>query len=212
MSTNAEIEAVSRILHSLDAPVIYDLGAYCGEDSEMMREACGQSHTLNVIVEPDPRNMQVIRDSRRGVRTLLVEAAIADRTGFLNWYPAIDKRNEGMRSGSGSIRKPTQHKRLFPDIQFGAPAPMPCWSFDHLALSCTGPLVPIDLIWADLQGAERDMIAGARFALGHARYLFIEAEETQLYEGQATRAELLAMLPQFRVIGEFDYNLLLEHV
>jgi FkbM family methyltransferase len=34
----------------------------------------------------------------------------------------------------------------------------------------------IDLLWVDIQGAERDMIAGGRHALSRTRYMMIEAE------------------------------------
>ncbi len=54
------------------------------------------------------------------------------------------------------------------------------------------------------------MIHGGGMTLANTRYLFIEAEQVELYEGQALRDELLSLLPQFKVIGEFDYNLLLE--
>ncbi len=77
--------------------------------------------------------------------------------------------------------------------------------------SVTEQIESVDLLWVDIQGAERDMIAGGQRTLKNTRYLFIEAEEQQFYEGQAVRPELLAMLPGWEVIGEFDYNLLLRN-
>ncbi len=70
-------------------------------------------------------------------------------------------------------------------------------------------LTKIDLLWVDIQGAERDMIAGGAKALSHTRYMFMEAETTELYEGQAMRGELLAMLPGWTLLGEFEANVLL---
>lgn len=209
MSTEAEIAAVSDILAKLDSPIIIDVGACGGEDSEWMRAACGDKHSLNVMVEPDHRNVEIIRQHRRGTRTMIVEAAIADYTGMVEWYEATDTRTDGGRSGSGSIHKPTNHLHLFPEITFAPPVPKMCWSLDHLIAS-TGFMV-IDLLWVDVQGAERELIQGASISLMFAKYLFIEAELVELYEGQAKRHELLEMLPDFRVIGEFEYNLLLEH-
>src|ERR1700680_4893742 len=103
MSTPAEMEAVSAALRKCDratGPIIVELGAYCGEDSEWMREACGQTPFLNVMVEPDHRNCEVIRQYRRGVRTVIVEAAIADYTGMTQFNRGVDERNDGERSGS----------------------------------------------------------------------------------------------------------------
>lgn len=206
MSTQAEIRAITDILRKIEAPVIVELGAYCGEDSEFMREACKNWHAVNVMVEPDHGNCEMIRKYRRGVKTVLIEAAIADYTGMVDFYAGIDSTCE--RSGSGSIRKPTEHLKLFPQIEFASPRPVMCWSLDHLFTSMT--FCEIDMLWVDIQGAERDMIVGGGLTLGRVRYLFIEAEHHELYEGQALRDELLTLLPQFKVIGEFDYNLLLE--
>lgn len=209
MSTEAERNLIGDILKRIHSPIIVELGAYGGEDSEWMREACGQCHELNVIVEPDHRNMEIIRKHRRGERTVLVEAAIADYTGMINFHEAEDPRSDGKRSGSGSIRSPRTHQALFPEISFTGPGlPVPCWSLDHLASSLH--LLEISLLWVDIQGAERDMIAGGQMALSMTEFLFIEAEQTELYEGQALRDELLSLLPGFKVIQELDYNLLLE--
>lgn len=207
MSTHSEREAISALLSGIDQPVIYDLGAFGGEDSEWMREACGNDHHLNVMVEPDPRNCEIIRTYRRGEKTILFQGAVTDYVGTIEFNEAVDPRCDGQRCGSGSIRKPTKHVELFPEIEFPTPRVVPCWSLDYLAHVFGWD---IDLLWIDVQGAERDVIAGGRCALGSTRYLFLEAEQVELYEGQALRAELLAMLPNFRVIGEFDYNLLLE--
>lgn len=212
MSTEAEIAAVSDILAKLDRPIIIDVGACGGEDSEWMRAACGDKHSLNVMVEPDRRNVEIIRQHRRGTRTMIIEAAIADYTGMVEWYEATDARTDGGRSGSGSIHKPTNHLHLFPEITFAPPMPKMCWSLDHLCLSMNFLMsfIQINLLWVDVQGAERELIQGAGISLAYTDYLFIEAELVELYEGQAKRHELLEMLPDFRVIGEFEYNLLLQ--
>ncbi len=213
VSTEAERQVISGILRARDHPVILDIGACGGDDSEWMREACNNTHLVNVIVEPDARNMEIIRKYRRGVRTVLVQAAIADYTGMIDFHVAVDNRSEGGRSGSGSIHKPTGHIKAFPEIQFPGPQAVPCWSLDHLMTSL-GPLstLPIDVLWVDVQGGEKNLILGGQMALCHVRYLFIEAEEVELYEGQALRKELLAMLPNFRIHSTLDYNLLLENM
>ena len=101
--------------------------------------------------------------------------------------------------------------RLEADYAWGPAQPglTQCWSLDHLTYSL-GIFGEIDMLWVDIQGAERDMIAGGQNALSRTRYLFIEAETTELYEGMALRDELLTLLPGFKVIEEFEYNLLLE--
>ena len=118
LSTEKEIAAVTRVLatdRNLCEPgvTIIELGAYGGEDSQFMREAVNNTHQINVMVEPDRRNCEIIRRDRRGVNTVIVEAAIADYTGLIEFHAAADWRTDGERSGSGSIRKPTKHQELF---------------------------------------------------------------------------------------------------
>ncbi len=74
------------------------------------------------------------------------------------------------------------------------------------------PGLRIDILWCDVQGAEKSLVLGGSASLSRTRYLFIEAEEVELYEGQALRKELLAMLPNFRIHSTLDYNLLLENM
>lgn len=206
MSTPQERHAIADVLRGMADPILVELGAYGGEDSEWLRSACNSRYMVNVMVEPDTRNCEIIRKYRRGERTILIEAAIADYTGLVDFHRGVDERCDGGRSGSGSIRVPTGHLAAFPEIKFD-PGRVPCWSLDHLMRSLQLPA--IDLLWVDIQGAERDMIAGGAMTLAETNYIFIEAEQTELYDGQALRAELLAMLPDFKVVGEFDCNLLL---
>jgi hypothetical protein len=87
---------------------------------------------------------------------------------------------------------------------------VPCYTLDTI-FRCEG-LAKIDLLWVDIQGAERDMIQGGGFALAHTRYLFIEAETEELYAGEALKPELLALLGDhgFALVQDFGCNVLLE--
>jgi hypothetical protein len=69
----------------------------------------------------------------------------------------------------------------------------------------------IDFIWADIQGGEGEMISGGRQALARTRYLYTEYSDDKLYERQATLREILALLPDFRVLELWPNNVLLEN-
>ena len=44
------------------------------------------------------------------------------------------------------------------------------------------------------------------------RFAFMEAEEIQMYEGQALKAELIDLMgPAWTLIGDFGYNILLRN-
>jgi hypothetical protein len=56
----------------------------------------------------------------------------------------------------------------------------------------------VDFIWADLQGAEGDMVLGGTQTLRQTRWLFTETYHVEMYEGQLTTDQLCAVL---RLIG-----------
>jgi hypothetical protein len=95
----------------------------------------------------------------------------------------------------------------FPEVIFEESAQVPALSLD--SLFTLSRIDHADLLWVDIQGAERDMIAGGQQALAKTRYMMIEAEpEVELYEGQALKPELIALLPGWEVLKDFWYNLL----
>ena len=69
----------------------------------------------------------------------------------------------------------------------------------------------VDFVWADIQGAEADMIRGGRATLARTRYLFTEYADEELYEGQATLSEILALLPGWRLVELWEEDVLLEN-
>jgi hypothetical protein len=70
---------------------------------------------------------------------------------------------------------------------------------------------PVDFNWADIQGAEGEMVRGGHDLLRRTRYLFTEYSDEELYEGQATLDELLALLPDYRVVELWPDDVLLEN-
>lgn len=211
MSTNREQASVKAVLKDCEYPVIVDLGAHRGEDSLWMMDymASIAKRPRIVMVEPDIRNLRWIqyRDWKSKSDATVIEGAIAQETGTCDFH--VCDNEEGQAFGSGSIRKPTGHLVHFPWCKFPRTIGVRCFSLDDLFKR--ERLTHIDMLWADLQGAEKDMILGGAEALRRTRYLFIEAEEVEFYEGQALRPELLRMLPDWVVEQTFDYNLLLRN-
>ena len=212
MNPKNEIVRVSHLLQAELEPVIVELGAADGDDSEWMRYAAqlhGGRQPRQYLVEPDADLCAVIRNERLGKSlgdARLFNWAIAATNDYRTFWRA-DNELQQLRA-SGSIRRPTGHLIEFPWCTFTET------SVNTVTLDtffADNRLAFIDLLWVDIQGAERDMIAGGQYALDRTHWLFIEAEEKELYEGQALREELLALLPQFQVVERFNWNLLLEH-
>jgi 2-O-methyltransferase len=198
-----ETEVVSAILRDCNDPVILDLGAFGGEDTSWLIAACRVPPKV-IAVEADWDNYQ--RLAAAGLKATTIYSAIADHIGTCTFYRCFTDRGVG----SGSIRQPTGHlDRAGTKYDF-RPVTIPCLTLDHLfEISC---LDHIDVLWCDIQAAERDMIASGQNALMHTHYLFIEAEEgPEMYAGQAMRAELLNLLPNWVEVERFDFNTLLRN-
>lgn len=196
-------ECIVGLLKAADHPTVVELGAFHAEDSAWMSPHAGRY----VAVEPDPRNAESIRRCGFNGITDFLEVAIAAHTGQTVLY--LCENVIGWGTASSSIRKPKKHLEFFPWCTFPMVMNVPCLTLDDLYRKFN--LGPVELLWVDAQGAERDVIEGGVEALRRTHYILIEADDHEMYEGQANRAELLAMLPAWEIVREFDYNLLLRN-
>lgn len=205
MPSLEEKEAVSALLRPLRNPCIVELGAHTGEDEIWMRQACCETPHY-VMVEPDPRNVQAIleRAPTSRVRRLIV-GAIADEMGMREFHFSFNVKDK--TRASGSLRKPTGHLAAIPEVSFPFDGLVQTYTLDQVFEAEW--LTKIDLLWVDIQGAENLMIAGGQTALQHTRYLFMEVEVVELYEGEALKPDLISMLPGWEVLQEFQYNVLM---
>ena len=202
MSSQAEKDAIRGIISGWNNPVIVELGAHLGEEAEWIMPLV--NNPLYYMVEPDEVNYQrICRRIRNG--QAVSRRAIAYHDGETVFYPSENLMSNNR--ASGSIRKPTGHCLYFPEVTFSQ-SYVDCITLDSLMDEQEWD--HIDLLWCDIQGAERDMIRGGEEALCDTHYMMIEAEpEMELYEGQALKPELLAMLPDWKVLQDFGYNVLL---
>ena len=220
MSSPVEQDFVTEFIRNSENPVILDVGAHCGEEERWMRMACNERVTY-VAIEPDPRNVQMILGtsidwSREGInpehRRVIIGAIGAampeDPRSFEILRPFHLSENEKTKDhGSGSLLEPSGHIDAFPWIKFPASTLVPCYTLDYIF--DREWLSKIDLLWVDIQGAEREMIAGGQKALKHARFCFIEAEDVELYAGEALKPELVEIFHSmgWSLVHDFGFNL-----
>ena len=174
------------MLRGRRAPVVLELGAHEGEDTRWLAAAGATVHAF----EADPRN-RCPSDlvGKDGVRWNAV--AISDHVGTARLIPS--KACGGrMWTESSSILRPTGHLTRHPSVTFGAPVEVPCTSLDaYCAKHC---IAHVDLIYADLQGAEGLMLSGGRETFALTDWLYTEWSDVPLYESQPPLKEILARL------------------
>jgi 2-O-methyltransferase len=110
---------------------------------------------------------------------------------------------------SGSIRAPKNATALYPWLKFESKIRVPVRSLDSWA-SERG-IKKIDFIWADMQGAEGDLVAGGRETLARTRYLYTEYSDQEEYEGQPTLPQLATMLPNFSILQRYRGDVFFEN-
>ena len=181
------------------ARTFIELGSHRGIDTGWLSQIPGVSL---YALEPDPRNHQPAR-----ANVIIARAAIGDfdGRGLLN----LSEQGWGREwTFSSSIKQPLNHLSRYP-VTFGRSVEVEMTTLDsfcekqHLGL--------IDLIFADIQGAEADMIRGGRNTLSRTRYLFTEYSDDELYANQPTLSEILTLLPDFRVVELWRDDVLLEN-
>ncbi len=206
MATEQEQAAVIRALAGKQPVSVIELGAHRGEEYEWLSR--GLRIAVYSAVEADPRHVPELRRKLASPFSngpMVFDAAIADHNGTVILHLCDNKANQA--KGSSSIHTPTGHLKHFEWCTFNEKIEVRAMTLDAVAKFTVGP---IDLLWVDIQGAEKDMIAGGTETLKRTRFIMIEAESVEMYEGQALKPELLALLPDFEVVEDFGYNVFLK--
>ncbi len=110
---------------------------------------------------------------------------------------------------SGSIHSPTGHLERYPGITFDEEIEVATQRLDDWAAQAA--IGDIDFIWADVQGAERDLIAGGLNTFRRTRIFYTEYSNEELYEGQIDLDGILNLLPEFRIVARYPNDGLLRN-
>lgn len=172
---------------------IIECGAHRGEDTMWMSEAVGPTGAVHAI-EADPRNLPPADLLARG-NVSWTAAAVSDREGeadFVLSQSAPDR--EGAWTESSSLRAPLEHLTLYPGVTFGGTARVRTITIDGY---CRDKKIErVDLLWADVQGAEDLLLDGAQETLKNLSWLALEMSEQEVYAGQKRRSEIAGWLGQ----------------
>jgi len=207
-----------RKLVNQDSPTIIEVGAHHGVHTEQFLRTF-QSARIYAF-EPDPRAIAKFEERIRDPRVRLFKTAVGARDGSTEFHAS-----SGLPPGlsaeasqaiyplgwdqSGSIRKPKNYKKFWPWLDFNSTFAVPVTRLDTWAEQHS--VVEVDFIWADMQGAEGELIDGGSEVLRKTRFLYIEYSNNEIYEGEPTLAELLQLLPSFAVVTQFPGDVLLRN-
>ena len=187
-------------------PVILEIGAHHGTETLRFLETF--EHATVYAFEADPDVAKIWHANVKDPRAELIEMAISSQKGALTFHRSrsTDDTREG--DASGSLKAPTEQMDRFPHIKFDQDITVPAISLDEWVAEAG--LDRIDFIWADVQGAEDQLIAGGRQTLEAARHFYTEYGKYQLYQGHLSFDALVKLLPNHRVTKRWRHDVLLE--
>jgi len=218
-------------------PTVLELGANDGADAvRLAKRSRAPIHWIGL--EPDPRNFPRLRSLIAEYRHLFAstaayQLAASHVSGVADLYlsggetPGCGGR---VHTESSSLNAPTKHLEAHPWCTFEQTATVRTVRVDDLLTWIrdlgvavrgrfgtaapvdgvgSGVANEVDLMWVDVQGAQRKVLEGAKRTLERTRCLYIECHAEPLYEDEPTREELVRMLPGWEVIALWPEDLLL---
>ena len=195
-----------KYLIKKDNPTILEIGCNDGKDS---LEFLNQFKDIKLFCfEPDPRSIKKFNMKINDSRCCLNEIALSNKKGKIDFFLSESEIKEGEGADSSSLKKPKEHLEKFPWIKFKDKISVATDTLDNWTKKNKIDL--IDFIWADVQGAEKELIEGGIKTLNKkTKYLYTEFYEKELYEGQIGLKKILEMLPNYKIIKIYGNNVLL---
>lgn len=203
-------------------PLVLEVGSYDGKDSRELANILDRE-SIFYCFEADKRSQDIFHklNYQASKHLNLIEFAVGNIDGAIDFHLSdSDTRrhdhNKDSWSASSSIKKPKTHLELFKDVDFKRTVRVPCIKLDSWFRIANLNMI-VDFIWVDINGAEEDFILGGLKTLNEStRYLYIEFSDKELYEGQITKDQISKLLPNFEILGVYNFkgnfgNLLLKN-
>jgi FkbM family methyltransferase len=171
-------------------PTILEIGANVGQTTEEFLQVMPTSKIF--CFEPDPRAIRKFRGRISNPNVTLFECAVGDQNGFVSFNQSSGEGESKDWDQSGSIRKPKVHLETWPWVKFESQIQVQIVRLDDWALNKN--ISGVDLMWADVQGAESDLISGGASVIRKTRFLFTEYGALEWYEGQVSLDEICEAL------------------
>lgn len=182
-----------QILPVIKNPTVLELGAHIGTDTVKLLKLVNNPR-LYLAVEPDYRNIAKLRELRQlnNLSFDIMIAAIAAKSGNRTLYLSDGLTEQGRQYTDGSSILRPAAKALSTGYTWQHEINTFAISLDDLYRWYH--IDTIDFIWADIQGAELEMVTGGQVALENTYYLYTEYWK-DLYHGSPGRDEILMALP-----------------
>lgn len=177
--------------------ILVEVGAADGGDTLEFVEVFKDTDFILYAFEPDKRNIQTFKQKINDPRVILVESAVGDVDGKVEFNTSI-----GQNIYSSSLKEPGQDifkiwSNLFNEKSFEK-TQVNCVTLEKFCAEKN--IDHIDFAWIDCQGAEDLLIRGAGKYINKIDYIYTEYSNAEIYKNEPNLDKILFMLPNFEVI------------
>ncbi len=178
------------------SPVILDIGAHDGSDTVEWRSVYPEATIYAIEPSPDAYSKLLLKAGQYSINVFNI--ALSDFNGWAEFFISSGKSTQ-----SSSLRKPNLHLTLHPDVAFSQSIAVPVRRLDDWAKE--NDVTQVDILWMDTQGTELEILKGGLNVVATVRLLHTEVAVCEMYDSQATYAEVRAFLDGagFLVYKEF---------
>jgi FkbM family methyltransferase len=198
-----------EIISKTTNPLVFEFGAFDGQDTQNLLRLLEQSkkeftfHTF----EPINEYFKLIESNCEAYKEKFVLHQLA--IGAIDkqeevFYRSFGSHNKSAYPASSSLKKPNEIIYGFwRDIRFSESV-CQVMRFDTFTKENNLENRHIDFVWADIQGAEIDLIKGGKKTFENVKYAFLELMNYEVYEGcMSSQEQLFNLLPQFELVDVF---------
>lgn len=197
-------EKIKSIITAIN-PIIFEIGCADGLDTQEFINTFNDVNFKMYCFEPDLRNIESFKSRINDNRVELIQAAIGDQNGKTTFH-------QSSTIYSSSLKEPTE--KLFdtwPIIKFENEYEIDIYTLDYFIQVNNIPI--INFIWADVQGAEDLLIAGAKKSLiDKIQFLYTEYSNIPYYKDEPTLPEIVNLMgSNWEVVTDFGTDVLLRN-
>lgn len=177
-----------------DNPVILECGAH---DGTTTKEFLKRFPYIKLFCfEPDPRNVIKFKKNVQDNRCKLIEVAISHMNGKILLHQSYASSFE--HTDSSTIKQTSNHMKNFPWMLYKEPILVNTMRLDTWREK--NNIGDVDFIWADVEGAEEELIKGAIKTLDCTHYFYTEYSNMEIYNNEITLDDIKNLLPNFVMI------------
>lgn len=191
-----------------DNPIILEVGAHKGTDTLGFLKEFPRIKIYSF--EPDTRVIAQHRNLVNDPRSQLYELALSDQDGEAVFYQSgVQVGDKLKHAASSSLKKPQEHLKVYPQVPFNSSTTVKTMRLDTWAEE--NNITEVDFIWADVQGAEEQLIRGGLETLAKTRYFYTEYDDRELYENQINLRTIQSLIPEFKFVCFYANNVLFKN-